>query len=144
MSKNLRAISTAATLFSAVLSFGTSASAAQDPCRSLSPGNAFLPPVANRELIGTWLEKTGPYTCAISLEKVKGKVFLTTRCDNVCDESQGQPVQQISSKKFKVADGGQGYYLVILPNGNVSVRDADGEIQLDPKHASLWPKGNKP
>lgn len=112
---------------------------AQGKLEYRSPDDVDLPPIEQRKIIGTWLTKSPPDTCTRSFEEVRTKVYEVIRCIDGSGGKTGRLVTAASTKKFLSRTSRTGDYYLIQPNGHLSVRDRDGEIGLEPKHASLWP-----
>lgn len=104
-----------------------------------SPDDVDLPPLEQRKTIGTWLKSSLSGSCTRSFESVNRKVYEVVRCSDDSGGKTGRIVSQVSSTKFVSPTSSHGDHYVILANGNLSVRDRDGEIDVEPKHVGLWP-----
>lgn len=113
--------------------------AAQGTKEYRSPNDVDLPPIEQRKIIGTWLTKPPPGSCTRSFEAVRGKVYNVVRCSDGSGGKTGQVIAVASPKKFLSPTSTTGDYYLILQNGDLSVRDKDGEIEVEPKHSDLWP-----
>ncbi len=100
---------------------------------------AKLPPVEQRTILGTWVTTAISGSCTRSFENVKGKVYHVTRCSDGSGGKTGDLLSQASHTKFLARGSTYGDHYVILANGDLSVRDRTGEIDVEPKSASLWP-----
>lgn len=114
-------------------------SAAQGKLEYRGPGTVDLPPIGERRIIGTWLTKPPPDSCTRSFEEVRKKVYMVVRCVDGSGGRTGQMLTAASAKKFVSRTSPTGDYYLIQANGDLSVRDKDGEVELEPKHPSLWP-----
>ncbi len=110
------------------------ASGAQDKKQYRAPNDVDLPPLQQRKVIGTWITSSVSGTCTRSFEGVKRRVFQVIRCDDGSGGKTGQLLTQVSSTKFLPQANAHGDHYVILPSGDLSVRDRDGEIDVEPKH----------
>ena len=112
---------------------------AQGTMQYRSPDDVDLPPIEQRKIIGTWLTSSLSGSCTRSFEGVNRKVYKVVRCSDGSGGNTGQIISQVSSTKFMSSKRSHGDHYVILANGNLSVRDRDGEIEVEPKHVGLWP-----
>lgn len=112
---------------------------AQGKLEYRSPDDVDLPAIEQRRIIGTWLTKPPPDSCTRSFEEVRNRVYEVIRCIDGTGGKTGRMVTAVSTKKFLSRTSPSGDYYLIQPNGDLSVRDRDGEIELEPKHAALWP-----
>jgi len=98
-----------------------------------------MPPISQREIIGTWLKSK---ECSRSFEKVINKVFQVVRCDDGTGGNEGSLIFQVSANKFRKLESRNKDYYVILPDGNLSVRDNQGEIDIERKFDGNWAKSS--
>lgn len=104
-----------------------------------SSDDVDLPPLGQRKVIGTWLKSSVSGSCTRSFESVNRKVYKVVRCSDGSGGKTGQEISQVSTNKFLSRTSSTGDHYVILANGNLSIRDKDGEIDEEPKHAGLLP-----
>ncbi|TLD44021.1 MAG: hypothetical protein FAZ92_03730 [Accumulibacter sp.] len=117
----------------------SAAAAAQGKKHYRDPDDIDLPPPQQRKVIGIWTTSSLSGTCTRSFEGVKERVFQVIRCDDGSGGKTGQLLAQVSTNKFLPRGNAHGAHYVILPNGDLSVRDGDGEIDVEPKHQGFWP-----
>jgi hypothetical protein len=98
-----------------------------------------LPPVEQRQIIGTWITSSLSGICTRSFESVGQKVYSVLRCDDGSGGKSGKELTKVSKEKFISRSSTHGDHYVILANGNLSIRDRDGEVDVESKHADLWP-----
>jgi hypothetical protein len=122
------------------LLFANGSVCAQGKAQYRSPNNVDLPPPGQRKVIGTWLTSSISGSCTRSFEKVNSKVYDVMRCSDGSGGDTGRLLTQSSPTKFLSRTSTAGDHYVILKNGNLSIRDKDGEIGIEPKHVDLWPK----
>jgi hypothetical protein len=103
------------------------------------PNDVDLPPLEKRKVIGTWLTKAIDGSCTRSFEVVNKKVYRVGRCSDGSGGKTGQEITQVSAKKFLSPTSTTGDYYVILENGDLSIRDKDGENTIEPKHVGVFP-----
>lgn len=106
-----------------------------------SPNDVDLPPLEKRKVIGTWLTIAIDGSCTQSFEGVNKKVYRVVRCSDGSGGKTGQEITQVSAKKFLSPTSATGDYYLILENGDLAIRDKDGENAIEPKHISLFPTG---
>jgi len=104
-----------------------------------SPIDGNLPPVEQRQIIGTWLTSSLSGGCTRSFESVGRKVYVVLRCVDGSGGKSGNELTKVSNEKFISRSSSHGDHYVILANGNLSIRDRDGEIEVESKHVGLWP-----
>jgi len=114
----------------------------------LPDGNNYkLPPFSERAVIGIWLKSK---YCSRSFEKIKNKVFDVTRCNDGSGDyskddeggDKGKLISQLSPNKFQANNSRNKDHYVILPDGNLSVRDKQGEIDVEKKFDGKWASSN--
>ena len=99
-----------------------------------------LPPVSARKILGTWVTNAlPPAACTRSFEQVAGKVYDVVRCSDGSGGEDGRQVTRVNASKFVSRTSTSGDHYVILQNGDLSVRDKQGEVGVEPKQAGLWP-----
>ncbi len=99
-----------------------------------------LPPLTARRIIGTWpTTALPPATCTRSFEEVKGKVYDVVRCSDGSGGNDGRQLTRVSPNKFLSRTSTSGDHYVILKNGDLSIRDKDGEVGVEKKQSGLWP-----
>ena len=96
-----------------------------------------LPPVRQREIIGTWVGMRPNIT--MSLERVKGKVYRVYRSPYCASGDRGELLQTRSNARYAVIDSRSGDYYQVTPTGDLGVFDRDGSIDVMPKHFALHP-----
>lgn len=102
--------------------------------------DAPLPPAKQRQVIGNWLLPSfGGVPCAFSFESSGSKVYAITRCANGEGGLTGRLVKRVGPSKFVVQGDAQGSYRQILADGDLSFRDAKGEIHRIARYDDLWP-----
>lgn len=127
-------------LFSTLLIFAAMAAVhGQGTQQYRSPNDIDLPPLENRHVIGTWLTDSIGGSCTRSFELVKGTTYTVLRCSDGSGGKEGQVLKKVSAKKSLPRSSTAGDHYVILDNGDLSVRDKQGEIGVEPRHAGLWP-----
>ena len=124
----------AATLCAIVSSTG-----AQGTKEYRSPDDVDLPALDQRKIIGTWLKSSLSGSCTRSFESFNRKVYEVVRCSDGSGGKTGRVVSQASPTKFVSRTSSHGDHHAMLANGNLPARDKDGEIDVEPKHAGLWP-----
>ncbi len=117
----------------------SSAVGAQGKKQYRDPDDVDLPPQQQRRVIGTWITSSLSGTCTRSFEGVKKRVFQVIRCDDGSGGKTGQLLTQVAANKFMPRANTHGDHYVILPNGDLSVRDRDGEIDVEPKYGGPVP-----
>lgn len=122
-----------------VLIFASGLVSAQGTKEYRSPHDVDLPPLEQRKIIGTWLTTSISGSCTRSFESVTGKVYDVLRCSDGGGGNSGRLLTQASPTRFLSRTSSTGDYYVILKNGDLSRRDKQGEIDVEPKHATLWP-----
>jgi hypothetical protein len=122
-----------------LLIFASSLATAQGTKQYRSPNDVDLPPLEQRKIIGTWLTASISGSCTRSFENVNGKVYDVGRCSDGSGGNSGRLLTQTSPTKFLSRTSTSGDYYVILKNGDLSLHDKDGEIDVEPKHPGLWP-----
>lgn len=103
--------------------------------------------MSERTVIGVWLKSK---YCARSFEKIKNKVFDVMRCSDGSKElssddeggDKGKLITQVSPTKFLATNSRNKDNYVILPDGNLSVRDNQGEIDIEKKFDGKWKNSN--
>ena len=104
------------------------------------PDEVDLPPVAQRQIVGTWLEKIGQTTCTKGIEKVKAKLYLVLRCDDGSGGNTGNELVGVNATKFRPkASSRNGDYYIVSATGELQIYDKQGLIDVLPKHSALWP-----
>lgn len=101
-----------------------------------SPDDVNLPPVAQRNILGTWKMADSP--CTRSFEEVKGAIYDVTRCSDKSGGDTGRKLARVNATTFRSTREGSTDHYVIQKDGTLSVRDREGEIDRLKKHA-LWP-----
>lgn len=104
-----------------------------------SPDDVNLPPVEQRQIIGSWVTSSLSGVCTRSFESVGRKVYVVLRCDDGSGGKSGKELTKVSNEKFMSRSSSHGDHYVILANGNLSIRDRDGEVDVETKHVGLWP-----
>lgn len=104
-----------------------------------SPNDVDLPPLEKRKVIGTWLTIAIDGSCTQSFEGVNKKVYRVVRCSDGSGGKTGQEITQVSARKFLSPTSTTGDYYVILENGDLAIRDKDGENAIEPKHVGVFP-----
>jgi len=104
-----------------------------------SPNDVDLPPLEKRKVIGTWLTTAISGSCTQSFEGVSKKVYRVVRCSDGSGGKTGQEINRVSANKFLSTTSSTGDYYVILENGDLAIRDKDGENAIEPKHIGLYP-----
>jgi hypothetical protein len=100
-------------------------------------GGTKLPPVRQRQIIGTWVGMDSNVT--ISLERVKGSVYRVYRDAYCASGDQGELLQTRSGGRYAVIDSRNGDYYQVAPSGDLGVFDRDGRVDVMPKHFALYP-----
>lgn len=108
----------------------------KEPGRSLDYGTR-LPPVRQREIIGTWVGMNTNIT--MSLERVKGKVYRVYRSAYCASSDRGELLQTRPGGQYAVVDSRNGDYYQVMPSGDLGVFDRAGSIDVMPKHFALHP-----
>lgn len=98
-----------------------------------------LPPIAQRKVLGTWLRSGLGTSYTMSFERANSKVFRVDRYPGGEGGGTGSELQQTNAKTFLRVGRSTGDNYVILSNGNLSVRDVDGEIEQLRPHKTLFP-----
>jgi hypothetical protein len=96
-----------------------------------------LPPVRQREIIGTWVGMNPRIT--MSLERVKGKVYRVYRSAYCASGERGELLQTGSKGRYIVIDSRAGDYYQVTPIGDLGVFDRTGSIDVMPQHFALHP-----
>lgn len=109
--------------------------AEKEPGKSLNFGTR-LPPVRQRELVGTWAEST--FNLTMSIEKVGNKVYRVYRSAYCDSGSQGERLREAGDRYYVVGSSNGDYYQ-IQPSGELGVFDNDGPIEQKPAHFALHP-----
>ena len=104
-----------------------------------SPDEVNLPPVEQRQIIGTWVTSSLSGVCTRSFESVRKKTYAVLRCSDGSGGELGKELTKVSNEKFVSRSSSSGDHYVILANGNLSIRDRDGEIDVESKHVGVWP-----
>lgn len=104
----------------------------------VSPDEVRLPPVGQRKIIGTWLNRA--FRVTRSFEQVGSQYFEVVRGSDGSGGDTGKVILKTGNNKFKKKDSGRnGDYFVIEKDGSLGVYDKDGHIDTLPKHAVLFP-----
>ena len=127
--------------FALLLLTACSIGSAQGKLEYRSPSDVDLPAIDQRKVLGTWLNKPPPDSCTRSFEEVRNKVYMVFRCSDGSGGKTGVLVNRVSPSKFVSTTRPSDYY-VITSNGQLSVRDRDGEVELEPKHIELRPNAS--
>ncbi len=105
-----------------------------------APAEVELPPIEKRIVLGTWLPPSlGGIPCTRSYETVSGKVYDVLRCADGSGGKTGQQIRQLDSRKFRSPTDSKDVFYVLLANGDLSIRDRQGEFRVLSKHTTLWP-----
>ena len=105
-----------------------------------SPDDVDLPPIEQRQVVGTWLEVVGKTSCTKGIERVKAKYYRVLRCQDGSGGTTGTELTKTSSTKYRpTAGSSNGDYYVIDSGGDLGVYDNQGIIDTLPKHSKLWP-----
>jgi len=107
-----------------------------EPGISLDNGTK-LPPVRQREILGTWVDMNPSIT--MSLERVKGKVYRVYRSAYCASGEQGDLLKTLAGGRYAVIDNRNGDYYKIKVNGDLGVFDRDGPIDVMLGHSALHP-----
>jgi hypothetical protein len=100
-----------------------------------------LPPVRQREIIGTWVGSE--FNLTMSLERVKGKVYRVYRSAYCASGDRGELLQTRPGGRYAVIDSRSGDYYQLTPSGDLGVFDRAGSIDVMPKHFALYPAPRK-
>ena len=120
--------------------FAAFASAAEPLLEYKTKDDVTLPPLGARKILGTWLTTAlPPAACTRSFEQVKEKVYDVVRCSDGSGGNDGRQVTRVTANKFLSRTSTSGDHYVLLKNGDLSVRDKDGEVGIEAKHLGLWP-----
>lgn len=66
-------------------------------------------------------------------------MYRVVRCSDGSGGLTGQEITQVSPKKFLSPTSPTGDYYVILENGDLAIRDKDGENAIKPRHIGVFP-----
>ena len=116
------------------------ANAAEPLLQYKTKDDIALPPPNARKVIGTWLTTAlPPAACTRSFEQVAAKAYDVVRCSDGSGGNDGRQLTRVSANKFLSRTSTSGDHYVILKNGDLSIRDKDGEVGIEAKHLGLWP-----
>ncbi|QNA89689.1 hypothetical protein G4G28_16620 [Massilia sp. Dwa41.01b] len=96
-----------------------------------------LPPVRQREIIGTWV--TFGFNLTTSLERVGGKVYKVDRSAYCASGDRGELLRARSNGRYAVIGSAHGDYYQVTASGDLGVFDRAGSIDTLPKHFALYP-----
>jgi hypothetical protein len=103
-----------------------------------SPDDVTLPPISQRQIIGTWFDKVT--RCTSSFEQVKKQVFYVLRCSDGSGGNEGREYLRVDGNKFLPKQQSRtGDYYVIQAGGNLNMYDRQGLIDTLPRHPTLRP-----
>lgn len=125
--------------FALILSTMTSPPSAAEPLLEYrSKSDVRLPPLSERKVLGTWRTASVVLSteCTRSFEQVAAKFYDVLRCSDGSGGNDGQLLTRAGANKF-LSTANAGDYYVILKNGDLSIRDRQGEVDVLPKHAGL-------
>jgi hypothetical protein len=108
----------------------------KEPGISLDDGTK-LPPVRQRDILGTWVDMNPNIT--MSLERVKGKVYRVYRSAYCASGERGELLKTLTGGRFAVINSRNGDYYQMIANGDLGVFDREGRIDVMLKHAALYP-----
>jgi len=107
----------------------------KEPGRSLDIGTR-LPPVRQREIIGTWAKPE--FGLTMSIERINKKVYRVYRSAYCASGDRGDRLRETAGR-FYVADSSHGDYYQVQPSGELVIFDQEGRIDMMPKHFALHP-----
>ena len=96
-----------------------------------------LPPVRQREIIGTWVPSS--FDLTLSLERVNGRVYKVYRSAYCASGDRGELLQTRSNGRYAVVGSANGDYYQVTASGDLGVFDRVGSIDTLPKHFALHP-----
>jgi len=109
--------------------------AEKEPGRSLDMGTR-LPPVRQREIVGTWAKPE--FGLTMSIERVGKKVYRVYRSAHCASGDRGERLRE-NADHFYVVDSSHGDYYQVQPSGELVIFDQEGRIDMMPVHFALHP-----
>ncbi|MFK7966813.1 MAG: hypothetical protein AB8C46_22865 [Burkholderiaceae bacterium] len=99
-----------------------------------------MPESAQRKVIGSWdMGNSIGTPCTRSFERVKKAIYQVIRCADGSGGKRGKKLRVRGKNIFYKPESASGDHYVILDNGDLSVRDRDGEIQTERESLTVWP-----
>ena len=106
-----------------------------EPGRSLDIGTR-LPPVQQREIVGTWAKPE--FGLTMSIERVGKKAYRVYRSSHCASGDRGDRLRE-NAGHFYVVGSNHGDYYQVQPSGELVIFDKEGRIDVMPKHFALHP-----
>ena len=102
-----------------------------------SADEVSLPPVSQRQIIGTWFDKDT--NCTRSFEEVTKKVYYVLRCSDGSGGNSGIELVRMGNKFRSKRGSSHGDYYLVEAGGKLGIYDDQGVIDTLPRHPSLRP-----
>jgi hypothetical protein len=94
-----------------------------------SPDEVDLPPIEQRQIIGTWQDEIAGTICTMGIEKVNSKFYKVQRCADGSGGSTDIELVKISDRKYKPKTASRnGDYYLIDNSKNLGIFDNQGII----------------